>query len=135
MRHTIPFDTYAYVKQLTAAGVPESQAEVHARALAALVDEELATKRDLEELRIATKHDLDELRIATKRDLDELRIATKRDLDEFRIATQRDLTETELRLKAHGEAELRKQMLWFFSMQTALLAIAVAVIAAIVKLV
>jgi len=113
MRHTIPFDTYAYVKQLTAAGVPESQAEVHARALAALVDEELATKRDIEELRIATK----------------------RDIDELRIASQRDLTETELRLKAHLEGELRKQMLWFFAVQTGLLAAAVAVIVAIVKLV
>jgi hypothetical protein len=55
MRHSIPFDTHTYVKKLTASGVPEAQAEVHAQALADLVNDELATKRDLDELRIATK--------------------------------------------------------------------------------
>jgi hypothetical protein len=52
MRHTIPFDTHAYVKKLTAAGVPEAQAEVHAGAIAGLVDDQLATKRDLAELEL-----------------------------------------------------------------------------------
>jgi len=144
MRHPTPFDTHTYVKQLTSAGVSEAQAEVHARTLAGLLEEQLATKRDLDEMRIATKRDLDEMRIATKRDLDEMRIATQRDLEELRVSTQRDLEElrvstqrdlkeTELRLKAHLEAELRRQMLWFFSAQTALLAIAVAAIVALLR--
>lgn len=40
---TLIFDTYAFVKQLTEAGMPEPQVEVLARTHAALIDERLAT--------------------------------------------------------------------------------------------
>jgi hypothetical protein len=40
---------------------------------------------------VATKHDLDGLRVATKVDLDGFRAATKADLDGFRAATKADL--------------------------------------------
>ena len=55
---TIVFDTHAFVKELAAAGMPEPQAEVLARAQARLIDEQLATKRDLKELELRLKHDL-----------------------------------------------------------------------------
>lgn len=58
MPSTIPFDTHAYVKKLEAVGVPEAQAEVQAEAIAALVNDQLATKRDLLELELRLKHDL-----------------------------------------------------------------------------
>ncbi len=54
----IIFDTYAFVKELTQAGMPEEQAEVLARSQAALIDEKLATKQDLKELELRLKHDL-----------------------------------------------------------------------------
>ena len=44
----IAFDTLAYAKKLKRAGVPEAQAEVQAEAMAELVEERLATKRDLQ---------------------------------------------------------------------------------------
>ena len=48
----IMFDTHAFVKELTAAGMPEPQAEVLARSQATLIDEKLVTKQDLtQELR------------------------------------------------------------------------------------
>ena len=47
MKSSIPFDTHAIVKQLVAAGVPEAQAEVHARLLGEVVVERLATKDDI----------------------------------------------------------------------------------------
>jgi len=43
---------------LKAVGVPEEVAEVHAQALAEIVEERLATKRDIKELEEATKRDL-----------------------------------------------------------------------------
>ena len=52
------FDTHAFVKELTEAGMPEAQAEVLARSQATLIDEKLATKRDLKELELRLKHDL-----------------------------------------------------------------------------
>lgn len=45
------FDTLAYAKKLKAVGVPEQQAEVQAEALAEIVSEQVATKRDLHEVK------------------------------------------------------------------------------------
>ena len=55
---SIVFDTHAFVKELTDAGMPEPQAEVLARTHAKLIDEKLATKQDLKELELRLKHDL-----------------------------------------------------------------------------
>lgn len=41
---SVAFDTLAYANKLKAAGVPEKEAEIHAEALAAVVDERLVTK-------------------------------------------------------------------------------------------
>ena len=84
MRNPLPFDTHAYVKRLVAAGLPESQAEVHGEALADLVLSQLATKADLREL--------------------------------------------ELRLISRLEAELRKQLVWFFGMLVVLAGALVALL-------
>ena len=54
----IVFDTHAFVKELAAAGMPEKQAEVLARAQAKLIDEQLATKQDLKKLELRLKQDL-----------------------------------------------------------------------------
>ena len=54
----IIFDTHAFVKELTHAGMPEEQAEVLARSQAALIDGKLTTKQDLKELELRLKHDL-----------------------------------------------------------------------------
>ena len=50
------FNTHAFVKRLTAAGMPEAQAEALADELTPLIDDRLATKDDLANL--ATKADL-----------------------------------------------------------------------------
>ena len=55
------FDTLAYAKKLKAVGVSDEVAEVQAEALAEIVEERLATKRDLKELEEATKRNLNEL--------------------------------------------------------------------------
>ena len=54
----LAFDTHAFVKELTEAGMPEVLDEVLARSQATLIDEKLATKRDLKELELRLKHDL-----------------------------------------------------------------------------
>ena len=46
------FDTHAFVKRLTQAGIPEAQAEVLADSQTKLIDEKLATKQDLKELEL-----------------------------------------------------------------------------------
>ncbi|MCH9046610.1 MAG: DUF1640 domain-containing protein [SAR324 cluster bacterium] len=71
---TVPFDTHAYVKKLQAAGFTEAQAEVQAEAIAELVNEQLATKRDLKELETTLQRDLAELETALKREIKELEL-------------------------------------------------------------
>ena len=59
----LTFDTHAFVKELTQAGMPEAQAEVLAHSQATLIDEKLATKQDLKELGARLRHDLKELEL------------------------------------------------------------------------
>lgn len=60
---TLAFDTHAFVKELTQAGMPEAQAEVLARSQATLIDEKLTTKQDLKELEARLRHDMKELEL------------------------------------------------------------------------
>jgi hypothetical protein len=50
----IAFDTHAFIKRLTNAGMPELQAEVLAEEQAKLIETQLATKTDIDLL----KHEL-----------------------------------------------------------------------------
>ena len=65
---TIAFDILAYANKLKQAGVPDRQAEVQAEAMAELVEERLATKRDLSELeeRIANRMNELEYRLTVR---------------------------------------------------------------------
>ena len=60
--NAIVFDALAYAKKLKFAGFTEEQAEVQAEALAGLVNEQLVTKRDLQELELHLQHDLASLK-------------------------------------------------------------------------
>ena len=86
----LAFDTHKYVKRLTAVGMPEKQAEVIAYEQRSLIEDQLATKRDIAEV----KRDIEELRAATKHDIEELRADVKRDISEVK----RDIKESEQRL-------------------------------------
>lgn len=46
----IPFDTLAYANKLMQAGFTKAQAEIQAETLAELINDNLATKRGLQEL-------------------------------------------------------------------------------------
>ena len=63
----------------------------------------VGTKHDIDALRVATKHDLDALRVATKHDIDALRAVTKHDLDALRVSTKRDLEHAVASLEQRSE--------------------------------
>lgn len=50
------FNTLVFAKRLTDAGVPREQAEAHAQAIADVVETEIATKRDIEGLKVDLKN-------------------------------------------------------------------------------
>jgi predicted phage-related endonuclease len=90
---SLAFDTLRYTKKLRAAGVPDQQAEVQAETLAEIVEERLATKRDLKEVEVALKRDLKEVEVALKRDLKELEAALKRDIKDLEVSLKREISE------------------------------------------
>jgi hypothetical protein len=57
------FDTHAFIKRLTAAGMPERQAEVLAEEHARMLGEQLATKHDVALLRADMERLKDQLTI------------------------------------------------------------------------
>lgn len=59
----IMFDTHAFVKELTDAGMPEPQAAVLARTQATLIDETLVTKNDLKATEERLRQELRELEL------------------------------------------------------------------------
>jgi len=62
---TTTFDTLAYAKRLRDAGVPEPQAEAQTAALADALRQnagELATKQDMQELRLDIRREMAELK-------------------------------------------------------------------------
>ena len=67
------FNALAYVKKLRAAGVPEPQAEAQAEALVEVIDENLATKKDIFEI----KKDLKESELRFVQKIEELEFKIK----------------------------------------------------------
>lgn len=51
MLHAITFDTLSYAKRLMAADVPQKQAEAQAEIFAELIEDQIATKADLNIIR------------------------------------------------------------------------------------
>jgi hypothetical protein len=83
------FDTLAYSNKLRAVGFTERQAEVQAGAIFDLVDNKLATKKDI---------------IALKRDIQEVEGGLKGDIIRFEKELRRDIQAVEGRLKKDIQA-------------------------------
>ena len=81
---TLAFDTHAAVKRLQNAGADERLAEAVVATCGSMLNENVATKSDIADLRATTKSDIVELRADLKNDLVELRATTKSDIAELR---------------------------------------------------
>ena len=63
---TTTFDTLEFVETLKAADVPEEQAKAHAKAIASITENTLATKSDLLATKSDLEHSIDTLRLELK---------------------------------------------------------------------
>ena len=84
------FDTHTFVKCLTRAGMDEQQAEALVEWQVQLINDSLATKQDIEEV----KRDIEALRLTTEQSIEALRLETKKDIADLKT----DMQKMELRL-------------------------------------
>ena len=89
------FDTHAFVKSLTGAGMPEDQAAILAKGQSDLY-ERLVTKQYFE---FTLKHELEKLRAELKHDIATVKAELQHQLDEHKAANSQALKELELTLK------------------------------------
>jgi len=82
---------YSLYDALVSINVPNDKARAVVDAMERDMGTTLATKADMDNLRVATKADLDNLRVATKADLQSLSQTTKADLENVRLAMKADL--------------------------------------------
>ena len=87
----LAFDTHAFVKRLTRAGMPEDQAEILSKGQADLY-ERLVTKEYFE---FTLNHELEKLRSELKNDIEKLRAELKHDNETVRA--ELEATKTELK--------------------------------------
>ena len=111
------FDTHAFVKCLTRAGMDEQQAEALVECQVQLINDSLATKQDMEEVKLdieEVKRDIQEVKLdieGVKRDIQEVKLdieGVKRDIEEVKLdiqavkkdiaALKTDMQKMELRL-------------------------------------
>ncbi len=95
---TLSFDTHTFVKRLTQAGMPESQAEVLADSQAQLIDEKLATKHDLKELEARLTHQMKELETRLTHQMKELETQLTHQMKELEAQFNYQMKELEARL-------------------------------------
>ena len=97
----VNFDTHAFVKRLTKAGMPEDQAEVLANGQSDLY-ERLVTKEyfqftlnhELEKLKAELKHDIEKVQA----NLEQVRAELKHDIETNKTELKRDIKEMEQKL-------------------------------------
>ncbi len=73
-------DTLEFATKLKAGGFTEQQAETQARAIAEVVEKQLATNQDVENHEQTLRRDIEALRADLKRDVELLRAELKKDL-------------------------------------------------------
>lgn len=116
----IAFDTLAYAKKMRAVGFTEDQAEAQIQAILEIVEEKLATKQDIRDL----KRDIKGLETSLRHDMKEIDANLRRDMKELETSLKHDIKELELTFAknlANVKAEIIK---WVAGMLVAQAAIA-----------
>ncbi|MBF0476972.1 MAG: hypothetical protein HQK59_14305 [Deltaproteobacteria bacterium] len=127
------FDTLSVYDRLAKAGLPDLASRELSEILRGHLQqqiESLATKRDIEELRLGTKQDIEELKTSIAGSIEVLRLTTQRDIAELkkdieasRLATQRDIAESRV-----------DTIKWVVGLLVAQSAIIIAAVGVLVKL-
>ena len=102
-------DTLEYVKKLEAAGVDRKAAEAYAEALRSAIEDELATRADIERLEAGTKAEVQKLESSTKAEIQKLESSTKAEIQKLESSTKTDIQRLEAKI-SEFKAETFKYM-------------------------
>ncbi len=95
---TIILDTLEFATKLKAGGFTEQQAETQARAIAEIVEKQLATRLDVEAREADLKRDIHESENRLEVRIKELEISLRKDIEVLRAEVKRDIAETKAEL-------------------------------------
>jgi len=95
---TIVLDTLDFAAKLKTGGFTDQQAETQARALADVVEKQLATQQEVRDHEANLRRDIEGLRVELKRDIEMLRVELKRDIDVLRAEVKKDIAESKAEL-------------------------------------
>ena len=95
---TIILDTLEFATKLKAGGFTEQQAETQARAIAEIVEKQLATRQDVEAWEADLKRDIQESENRLEVRIKELEISLRKDIEVLRAEVKRDIAETKAEL-------------------------------------
>lgn len=126
------FNTHAVVKRLQQAGFTEQQAEVQAEVLYEFVTENLATKDDLDRLRVATQtdlrqteerlhHEITETATQLDRKIGETEERLDHKIEQLRLETKADIATVKANI-SDVKAELVRWVVGVGILQTGLIA-------------
>ncbi|WP_298030502.1 coiled-coil domain-containing protein [uncultured Desulfovibrio sp.] len=144
----LAFDTLAYAKEMEAAGFSREQAEVFAAAQGKILKEafaatELATKTDVNDVRIALKAEIQDVRSELKAEIQDVRSELKVEIQDVRSELKAEIQDVRSELKAEiqdvrtevlrlenkMEANKHEVLKWVIGTMVAQTALIVAVIA------
>ena len=96
--NAIILDTLEFANKLKAGGFTDQQAETQARAIAEIVEKQLATKHDMEIREADLKRDIQESENRLEVKIKELEITLIKDIEILRAEVNRDIAETKAEL-------------------------------------
>ena len=103
---------YSLYDALVSITVPSDKARAVVDAMERDMLTQLASKSDLENLRVAAKTDVENLRLAVKADVENLRLAVKADIENLRLAVKSDIDAMGVRVDAlRRELRLEQEVL------------------------
>ena len=106
---SIGFDTLTFAKRLTEAGERPAVAEAHAMALRDFVMDAIATKTDIEGLRIAMKTDIDAVKTDLRAEMKAMKTDLQTEIQAVKSGLQAEIQAVRADLQAEGRL-LRKDI-------------------------
>jgi len=95
---TIILDTLDFANKLKAGGFTDQQAETQARAIAEIVEKQLATKHDVEARDADLKRDIHDSENRLEVKIKELEISLRKDTEVLRAEVKKDIAESKSEL-------------------------------------